>query len=121
MRYACLVMAVVFSLFTYWQFNDLTQYNTDLWYGWVVAYALCVVVSLVSWWKALPRSFYLTGALLALGCALYRALAIEWEKTVLYNETNPSGNESGGLLIIALWWGILAWKQRSLGSPSKKS
>jgi len=52
--------------------------------------------------------------------ALYWSLGIEWHKTVLYNESNPSGNESGGLIIIAIWFGLLTWKHESLGLRSKK-
>lgn len=113
MRKTCLVMAVLFSLFTYWQFNDLEQYDTEWWQGWVLAYALCAIVSLVSFWKMLPRWCYVSACVLALGAAVYRSLSIEWEKTVLYNESNPSGNESGGLLIIGLWMGVLAWRCRT--------
>lgn len=111
MRYVCLFMGLLFCLFTYWQFNDLTQYNTELWYGWVIAYALCALISVISFWKVLPRGLYVGACLLALGAAAFRSLSIEWAKTVLYNESNPSGNESGGLLVIAIWMGILAWKR----------
>lgn len=121
MRYACLIMAAVFVLFTYWQFNDLKQYQTQLWQGWVVTYGLCVLVSLISYWRALPRWFYLSVAIITLSVAIYWSLGIEWEKTVLYNKDNPSGNESGGLLVIAIWFGVLAWKHASLGCSCKKS
>ena len=120
MRIACIILAVLFVLFTYWQFNDLEQYNTEWWQGWVLTYALCAVVSAISFWKALPRWFYAAVAIISLLIAAYWSLGIEWHKTVLYNETNPSGNESGGLLIIALWFGILAWKQKSLGCKCDK-
>ena len=112
-------MGALFVLFTYWQFNDLKQYETELWYGWVATYGLCAVVSLLSYWKALPKWFYLAVALVALACAASWSLGIEWQKTVLYNETNPSGNETGGLLVVAIWFGILAWRHASLGCPCK--
>ena len=115
MRYACLVMGLLFVMFTYWQFNDLEQYDTEWWQGWVLTYSLCVVVSLLSVFKVLPRWFYWGTAVVALIVAGCWSLGIEWEKTVLYNETNPSGNESGGLLIIAAWFGVLAWRHASLG------
>lgn len=121
MRYACLGMAAVFVLFTYWQFNDLEQYQTQLWQGWVVTYVLCVIVSLVSYWKAMPRWFYRSVAIIVLACATFWSLGIEWEKTVLFNKNNPSGNETGGLFIIAIWFGILAWRHASLGCACKKA
>jgi hypothetical protein len=114
-------MGGLFVLFTYWQFNDLEQYETEWWQGWVLTYALCSVVSLVSWWKALPRWFYLSVSIVTLAVAAYWSLGIEWHKTVLYNETNPSGNESGGLFIIAVWFGVLACKHKSLGCACKKT
>ena len=51
-----------------------------------------------------------TGAALVAAAAVWRSLSIEWDKTVLYNETNPAGNESGGLLLVAAWLGFLAWR-----------
>jgi hypothetical protein len=117
MRITCLVATVIFTLFTYLQFNDLNQYGTELWGGWVVLYGIVALVSLISAFQALPRWFYLVGALATLGAAVYRATDIEWEKSVLFNETNPSGNETGGLLIVALWLGFLAWKRPRQGRP----
>ena len=111
MRIACFVMAAVFTLFTYWQFNDLGQYGTQFWEGWVAFYAAAAVISLVSALKPLPRPVLVGFAALAGCAAIWRSLSIEWDKTVLYNETNPAGNESGGLLIVALWIAILAFKR----------
>ena len=59
MRITCLVATVVFTLFTYLQFNDLNQYGTELWGGWVVLYGVVALVSLVSAFRSLPRWFYL--------------------------------------------------------------
>ncbi len=114
-------MAAVFVLFTYWQFNDLEQYQTQLWQGWVVTYVLCVIVSLLSYWKAMPRWFYLSVTIIVLACAAFWSLGIEWGETILYNDKNPSGNETGGLFIIAIWFGILAWRHASLGCACKKA
>ena len=114
-------MAAVFVQFTYWQFNDLTQYNTELWYCWVAVYGLCVIVSLVNLCKALPRMFYMVVSVIGLIAGLIRFRSIEWDHKILYNPDNPAGNETGGLFIIAIWFGILAWRHRSLGCPCKKS
>lgn len=121
MRYICPIMAALFVLCTYWQFNDLSQYNTELWYAWVIAYALCVIVSLICWWTKFPRWILWLGSAVAAGVAVVRSLDIEWQKTVLFNDGNPSGNETGGLLIIAGWLGFLAWKQSSLRCKCNKS
>ncbi len=121
MRYVCLLMTLVFVQFTRWQFNDLTQYNTELWYCWVIAYALCVLVSLGSFFRALPRMVYLGVSVIGLVAGLIRFRSIEWDHEILYNPNNPSGNETGGLFIIAIWFGILAWRHASLGCACKKA
>ncbi len=110
MKIACGLFTILFGLFCYWQLNDLTQYNTKLWYGWVAFYASASLISLIQIFKFLPRSFFASIALLTLAAAIYRSLSIEWGKTVLYNHNNPAGNESGGILIVSLWMGFLWWK-----------
>jgi hypothetical protein len=113
MRATCLFAASVFSLFTYWQLNDLEQYGTRLWYGWVLIYGLVALISLVSWWRPLPRLLYVGGAGTALLGAAIRLPAIQWSSTIFYNESNPAGNETGGLLVVAIWLALLAWHLKS--------
>ena len=113
MRIACLLAAAVFCLFTYWQLNDLEQYGTRLWYGWVLAYGAVAVISLVSAQRPLPAPGLLAGAGLALVASLIRATAIEWDAKIFYNESNPAGNETGGLMIVAIWLGFLCWKRKA--------
>lgn len=113
MRIACYAATAVFGLFTYWQFNDLEEYGTELWYLWVLAYGAVALVSLISAQRPLPRTLYLTGAAVALIAALIRMTAIEWDSTILYNEANPAGNETGGLMVVAIWLALLAWRQSS--------
>ena len=110
MRIACCIAVAVFGLFSYWQLNDLEQYGTRLWYAWVLAYAAVALVSLVSIRTALPRLVYASGAALALVAGLIRLTDIEWQKQIFYNETNPAGNETGGLLVVACWLAVLAWR-----------
>jgi len=105
-------MALVFALFTYWQMNDLNQYKTEKWYLWVGAYALCSVISAASYFRRLPMMIYLSLAVAALVAAAVRLQGIEWEKAVLYNENNPSGNETGGLLVVAIWMILLIWLRK---------
>jgi len=112
-RIACLLAAVVFTQFTAWQFNDLEQYGTRLWFGWVLAYGSVAVVSLITAWRALPPSLYAFCAAAAGAAAIVRATAIEWDGPILYNPSNPAGNETGGLLIVAIWLAVLAWHSTS--------
>ena len=109
------ILCVVFAGLTGWaaqlQFNDKPQYGTEAWYLWVVFYGAVAAISLVSAFRPLPRPFLGLGALGCLVAAGIRASNIEWDKTVLYNESNPAGNEAGGLLICALWLGLLAWRR----------
>ncbi len=113
MRDVCLFMGFLFSLFTYWQFNDLDQYHTEKWYLWVGVYALCAVISIVSFFRPLPMSVYIAMALAALTAAVVRVQGVEWSKGVLYNPDNPSGNETGGLLVVVVWMILMAWLRRA--------
>ena len=111
MRYACFFAAAVFTLFTYWQFNDFEQYGTELWYGWVVLYGVTALLSLGAVFCPLSRMNYTILGVLAIVGALIRATFISWDVPIFYNELNPAGNESGGLLVVGLWFIILAYTQ----------
>jgi hypothetical protein len=116
MKIACLTMAVFLALFTYWQFNDLEQYGTALWPGWVITYGGACLLSLFSAFRPLPRALYGGLSAAAFVAAVIRVQDIEWDKTVLYNESNPSGNESGGLLILGIWFLVLALKLKPVAA-----
>ena len=109
MRYACFFAAAVFTLFTYWQFNDFEQYGTELWYGWVGLYGVTALLSLGAAFRPLSRASYMILGLLAIVGALIRATSINWDEPIFYNEANPAGNESGGLLVVGLWLIVLAY------------
>lgn len=109
MKYACFFAAVVFSLFTYWQFNDYEQYGTKLWYGWVIIYGVTALLSMGAIFRPLSRLSYMVLGLLAITGALIRAAFINWDKPIFYNEANPAGNEAGGLLVVGLWLMCLAY------------
>lgn len=111
MKLFCIIGALLFSLFSYWQKNDLDQYGTDLWQGWLLTYALTALVCFISIFKKLPSWLYGTGAILAFAHACLRFLAIQLERGIFFVSDNPAGNETGGLLIIALWLGILSLSQ----------
>lgn len=108
MRAACLVATALFTFFAYLQLNDLEQYGTRFWAGWLLAYACVAAVSAVSAARALPRAVYLAGALVAAVAAVIRSRDIEWAGPILRNETNPAGNETTGLLLAAIWLALLA-------------
>lgn len=104
----CVVAVVLFGLFTFLQFNDLSQYGTEFWQGWVIFYAIAAAAALVAFFKHLPVWVYVVGAVGALAAAIYRSTSIEWGSQVFYNEANPAGNETGGLVIVAIWFVYLA-------------
>ncbi len=109
MRTACLLAALAFALFSYWQFNDLGQYGTQLWLGWALLYAITSAISLASVWKRLPRLLYWSAAVPTALAAALRSLEIQWSAGILNNPGNPAGNETGGLLVVALWLAFLGW------------
>lgn len=113
MKIFCGVGVVLFSLFSYWQLNDLGQYGTEWWQGWFLTYLLTAIVSGVSFFIILPRWVYAGCALLALGHAVLRSFSIQTEETILYNPDNPAGNETGGLIIVCLWFlALTLWKRK---------
>lgn len=107
-----IVLGILFLLFAWVQKNDASQYKTADWgvIGWIALYLFTAVVSFITAWKPLPRAFYWSCATLIILNALYRFTAIQWEKTILYNEENPAGNETGGLLITSIWFTVMAWR-----------
>ena len=110
MKIACIVAAVILAMFTYWQFNDLSQYGTSLWQGWVFVYGAAAIVSLVSAFKTLPTWLYLVAVVSCLAHAVVRGIHIQPERTILFNEDNPAGNETGGLILLTAWFGFLTWR-----------
>ena len=111
MRFACLTATVVFTVFTYWQFNDLEQYGTRLWLGWVFTYGSVAVASAafaIPRIRPLPWGVYASGAIAAAFAAAILMTDIDWEGPILYNPSNPAGNEAGGLLIVFIWLAFLA-------------
>ena len=120
MRYVSLFMGLLFCLFTYWQLNDLDQYHTDKWYLWVGGYGLCALISIASFFRRLPITIYIAMAVAALTAAIVRVQGIEWTKTILYNPENPSGNETGGLLVVVIWMLLLAWLRKAPADKATK-
>lgn len=109
MKTVCFFAAAVFVLFTYWQFNDFEQYGTEFWYGWIVLYGATALLSLGAVFRPLSHGSYMIFGLLAIVGALIRTTSINWDEPIFYNEENPAGNESGGLLIVGVWLIFLAY------------
>lgn len=107
----CIIGFWIFSLFSYWQLNDTTQFHTheiirDLW---VVSYASVALLSLTcSFTRLAPKIFFIAAAVPFL-TSIFRAPYIDWNyDTVFYNPDNPAANETGGLICMALWLWVLA-------------
>lgn len=114
MRSACIVMTVIFAQFAYFQRNDLDQFNTEIWYVWIVIYGVCSALSLVSYFRALSRGFYLSFGVASFVGALIRVMDVTPGVNPFFNDNNPAGNEAGGLVVIALWFTVLFWRHESL-------
>lgn len=103
---------LLFALFAYWQLNDLGQYGTQWWQGWFLTYALTSFASFLCLFISFPRWVFFTGAVAAIIHATLRLIEIQPDKTILFNENNPAGNEAGGLLIVCAWMIFLAKSQK---------
>ncbi|MEE3326731.1 MAG: transmembrane 220 family protein [Myxococcota bacterium] len=113
MRLACLFAAALFSLFSYWQLNDLEQYGTRLWSAWFLAYGATAAISAISAYRLMPVGLYLGAAALSAGVALFRLSQIDWNASLINNPTNPAGNEAGGLLLVAAWLFFLGTRRNA--------
>lgn len=101
---------IIFSLFTYWQRNDATQYDTDqlLCALWIASYAYIALLSLACAFFRMPSKLFWFSAAIPFIIALFRFTYIDWSyDNVLYNPDNPAANETGGLLVMALWLLVL--------------
>ena len=106
-------MCVLFALFAYLQKNDLGQYQTELWWGWLAVYAASSGISLLSYFRALPRKLYVFLCLSCVSASLYRFSDLTPGEQIFTNPDNPAGNEGGGLMIIAIWLATLAWTRKA--------
>lgn len=107
------VGAVLFGLFTSVQFNDVTQYDTAQWLTicWVIGYAIMTVLCIAALLKKpLPSKGFLYLALFVYALAIFRFTHIDWNEPLFCilspegdTKGNPAGNETGGLLILAIY------------------
>lgn len=123
MKIACYIFTAVFALFSYLQINDATQYgNHDNWF-WLLLYATTAIVTFLHARRPLPFSLLTTGIGFSIGACLFRLQDAvgNFDFTGIFrataipakmNATTQQPNESAGLLVVAIWLGILAWHAR---------
>jgi len=112
---------LLFSMFSSFQSNDVSQYGTSLWLtdAWFIGYAVLALICLYNAIRPLkPKVFLaLTGITLAL--AIFRGSQIDWSQPLFcfiapeeFAKRNPAGNETGGLVIMTLWLVLLWWSNK---------
>ncbi|MGE9268459.1 MAG: transmembrane 220 family protein [Verrucomicrobiales bacterium] len=114
MKIACYIATALFLLFSYFQINDVTQYqNHDNWF-WILYYLATAALSFWLTRRHLPRPF-LSGCVgFSLGAALFRMMdgvgnfdfSAPFRATAIpshMNATTQAPNEIGGLLLVAAW------------------
>ena len=106
--------AVLFLVFTTLQFNDATQYgNHDAWV-WIMVYGAMAVISGLAIFKTLPHQWLFAWAGFCWGALVFRLqdnqgnVHFEWLHPSNYWDATGTtmiqqSNESGGLLILAVW------------------
>lgn len=97
---------LIFSLFAYWQINDMEQYGTarTITILWFVSYTCIALLSLISAIYPFPKKLFWITASIPFIIALFRYTYIDWSyDNVLYNPSNPAANETGGLIAMTLW------------------
>lgn len=113
-KYLLALGCTLFTIFVLLQFNDATQYgNHDAWI-WIFIYASVAVINAVLIKKSIPEKWLFALSGFAWGAFLFRIqdeqgnLHIEWlHPSNFWGEPGESlvqqANESGGLLILAIW------------------
>ncbi len=109
MKILCIILGLLFGCFAFWQRNDITQYDTNqtVTYLWIMGYSLTSLITLFSALRPLPSFIYFSAMLLTFALALVRFPYIEWTGNVFLNDKNPAANETGGLLILFIWYTVL--------------
>lgn len=110
--------ALVFLIFTVLQFNDAGQYgNNDAWV-WIIIYGVMSAISAVMIWRKVAVHWLFSWAGFTWGALLFRIqdgqgnVHFEWLHPANYwdatNTMVQQSNESGGLLILAVWATVVA-------------
>jgi len=123
MKIAKIIVALLFLLFMYFQFNDAAQYgNHDAWF-WIFFYlAAAVLTGLTVKWT--PPSWLLPAIVgFCLGSAIFRMqdqvgnfdISALWRATAIpsqMNKTTQKPNEVDALILVGLWFGVVAVLER---------
>ena len=123
MKIAKIVIALLFLLFMYFQFNDAAQYgNHDAWF-WIFFYLIASVLtfSLIKW---KPPGWLLPGIVgFCLGSAIFRMqdqvgnfdLSSIWRATPVpsqMNKTTQKPNEVDALFLVGIWFLVVMILER---------
>lgn len=132
MKIAKIIVGLTFLFFMVLQFNDAAQYgNHDSWF-WIFFYlaASLLTFTLIRWTAPTWLLPSLVG--FCVGSALFRMqdqvgnfdFTAPFRATAIPHQMNPTTqkpNEVDALLIVGLWFGVLAWKTTSLAKAPKPS
>ena len=109
---------VLFSMFSSFQKNDVSQYGTAGWLTdfWLIGYGALAFLCLYNAVRPLNPKVFLTLAGITFALAIFRGSQIDWSKPLFcfiapeeFAKRNPAGNETGGLIIVTLWLLLLWW------------
>jgi len=115
--------ALTFAVFALLQLNDTTQYsNQDAW-SWIVLYGVGAILSAALIWKPLPGTLTTSWAGFCWGALVFRLQddvgnfqLSRLNPASYWNESGTEmvqvSNESGGLLILAVWATLLVFLKR---------
>ncbi|MGJ8725710.1 MAG: transmembrane 220 family protein [Roseibacillus sp.] len=132
MKIAKIIFSLLFLLAMYWQFNDAEQYgNHDAWF-WIFFYlaAALLTAAMVKWQQ--PKWLLPAIVGFCLGSALFRMQdeVGNFDFTTIVratpvpsqmNATTQKPNEVDALLLVGIWFGVVAVLERKKGSYKGKS
>jgi len=123
MKITCYVFAAIFALFSILQINDAAQYgNHDSWF-WLLLYAATSLATFIHARRPLPFAALTAGIGFSIGACLFRLqdavgnfdFAGLFRATAVpakMNAATQQPNEAAGLLLVAAWLAVLAWRAR---------
>ena len=123
MKITCYLFAGLFALFSLLQINDATQYgNHDNWF-WLLLYAATALLTFRHTRHPVPFAALTAGIGFALGACLFRLQDAvgNFDFTGIFraaadpakmSAATQQPNEAAGLLLVAIWLGVLAWQAR---------
>jgi len=119
-RIAKLILSPLWVIFAYFQLNDAAQYgNHDPWF-WVLYYLATATLTALSLKWTFPNWLLPSAIGFSLGCALFRMqdavgnfdFLAPFRATPIPSQMTKATqqpNEIGGLILVAIWLGIMQW------------